>query len=175
MASPWPDATASFGFEGTFRLKAPQSPNSQIFPPTLPLSPPNFKSAKLKPTDTEEEKSGSEVETYNTNTPQFSQPSRVHFRSQSISDQLNKTPRVTPNWGHSLSKSYGGSDWPLPASDNSTAVSTPASTLAPNIHTPMFSTPASNDPLWSEQQSNGPKKRGPKPKNEPAATVKLSP
>ena len=35
----------------------------------------------------------------------------------------------------------------------------------------MYSVAVASDQLWSE--SNGPKKRGPKPKNEPAATVNL--
>jgi hypothetical protein len=97
------------------------------------------------------------------------QASRL-YRSQSITEQLNKTPRVTPNWGHSLSKSYGGNDWPLPASESSTA-STPGSIGPPIVHTGMFAVESSNDQLWSD--STGQKKRGPKPKNEPAATVIL--
>jgi hypothetical protein len=90
-----------------------------------------------------------------------------HQRSQSIEDQLHRTPKVNPTqWGHSLSKSYGGSDWPLP---------TPG-----NINSPPFSgsSPENGQAMdfkalvpdqWTIQST--PKKRGPKPKNEPAATV----
>ena len=96
------------------------------------------------------------------------QASRL-YRSQSITEQLNKTPRVTPNWGHSLSKSYGGSDWPLPASQSSTTVSSPGSIGPPTIQRAMFGVDSSNEQLRSD--STGPKKRGPKPKNELAMTV----
>lgn len=97
-------------------------------------------------------------------------PSSRLFRSQSIQDQLNRPPRVTPaHWGHSLSKSYGGNDWPLPASGS---IGSPTFSNGPaEKGEPMDVTPIPSDQLWPS--SNTAKKRGPKPKNEPAATVRL--
>ena len=93
------------------------------------------------------------------------------YRSQSIQDQLNKTPRVNPHWGHSLSRSHGGNDWPLPASPTSSSP-TYISPLTPTVaQQAMFTAGLTNEQAFPE--TGGPKKRGPKPKNEPAATVKL--
>jgi len=90
-------------------------------------------------------------------------------RSHSIQDQLNRPPKVNPaQWGHSISKSYGGNDWPLPATGNNPNSPTFSSGTAENGRTMEF-TALSNDQLWPAQ--NAPKKRGPKPKNEPATTV----
>jgi hypothetical protein len=87
-----------------------------------------------------------------------------HIRSQSTSADFVKPPPVKPQWGHSHSKSHGN-DWPLPALSESTAGSSAGS---PGVAWMFFSDEKSDLPLDA-----GPKKRGPKPKGEPAATVWL--
>lgn len=93
------------------------------------------------------------------------------YRSQSIQEQLNRTtPKITPaHWGHLSSKSLGGNDWPLPASGTTipNTYTIPSEdgqmmdfTMTGNVGNDQFNPP-----------QNLPKKRGPKPKNEPAATV----
>ena len=56
----------------------------------------------------------------------------------------------------------------MSTSESSTAASTPGSVGVGKIGKEIYS---GNDHIWTDQ--NGPKKRGPKPKNEPAATVAL--
>lgn len=102
--------------------------------------------------------------------PSKNQRSRL-FRSQSITDQLNKTPRVAPNWGHSLSKSYGGNDWPLPASKATNPGSSPHFAGLVTLENNMYSMDVVNE--QARPASKAPKKRGPKPKNEPAASVTM--
>jgi hypothetical protein len=143
-------------FEGTFRAALSHADRHST-------PPPNFK-LQRDVTDTSA--------TVDPDNPilasQRDQSARL-FRSQSITDQINKTPRVTPHWGHSLSRSYGGNDWPLPASDSTTAASTPGSSGFSGTPKEMFSLGfGGDDPIFAE---HGPKKRGPKPKNEPALTV----
>jgi len=168
MANQGPTAPTSL-FEGTFRAKKPD-PHADPFLPFLSRHPASSDKAET-PSQGGTLRTGDSLATPSTNNQASSSSSSRLFRSQSITEQLNKTPRVTPNWGHSLSKSYGGSDWPLPASESSTntAVSTPGSVGYSTIKKDMYTASDTSDQLWSEQ--NGPKKRGPKPKNEPATTV----
>jgi hypothetical protein len=156
MSSPWPHSPRRL-YEGTSRCVERVS-HADPFP--------HFPCPVKQLTETNRA-----IDNTNTlNAPNIA-PSRL-ARSQSINDQLSKTPRVSPNWGHSLSRSYGGTDWPLPASSESTsAVSTPLSLPQPQPPHDMYAVALSNETPWTDQA--GAKKRGPKPKNEPAATVTL--
>jgi hypothetical protein len=134
---------------------------------------PNFKSSYAKP-----DALGGDQEHCPSNPFQLpvatTQSPRL-YRSPSFTDQLNQSPRYPPPWGHTLPKAYSGTDWPLPpeADDSTTSNSTPGDTGITGTHQGMFSFSPMTEDKASDPERPAPKKRGPKPKNEPAQSVSL--